>query len=142
MNISLIAVLLKRLVAACLTCVILWHVAHRAGPHRGKAIVHVTQPDVIVKVDGQRYHVGSIAESPLACELEPGRHEVELWERGVLTDEESFTIEAGRDVILCPGARATGVRSTGDRPAGTTKVIVPHGLAVRAQRPNAGDARN
>jgi hypothetical protein len=142
MNISLIAVLWKRLGSACVVCVVLWHVAHHGGPQRGKAIVHIAQPEVIVTLDGQRYPVGSIGESPLVCELEPGLHKVEVWKRGVLTDEESFTIEPGQDVVLSPGAHSTGVRLTGGRQAGTTKLITPEGLAAHARRPDGGDSRD
>ncbi len=106
MNISLIATLVKRLGAVCLTFVILWHVAQHTGLRRGTVVVHVTQQDVMVDVDEQRYHVGSIVQSPLVCELEPGHHVAEVWRSGVLLGEESFTIEPGKDVIICPAGLA------------------------------------
>jgi hypothetical protein len=134
MIISLIATLTKRLGAVCLSFVILWHVTHHAGPRGSRAIVHVTQPDVTVEVDEQRYHVGSIMESPLVFELEPGRHVAEVWRDGELLGGESFTVEAGEEVVVSPDARQVGV-AAGSQVSQPAQQANRAGLAVESPQP-------
>jgi hypothetical protein len=141
MNISLIAVLVKRLGAACLTFVILWHVTQHAGSRRGKAIVHVYQPGIMVQVDQQTYHVGAIAESPVVCELEPGPHTVALWRSETLVGVESFAVEPGEEVVLCPHERQMDVASM-DRSPQPVLGVDAASLADRSSRPDPGHARN
>ncbi len=143
MDISLIATLVKRLGAVCLAFVILWHVAQHAGPRRGKAIVHVLRPDVVVVVDHREYRVESIAESPVVCELEPGEHVAQVRHGAALLDEQSFTIEPGKDVIVClPDGRPAHARIATARPASTTSPIPASGLAIDTRRPSPNDIPN
>ena len=133
MDISLIATLAKRVGAVCLAMVIFWHVVRHAGPRQGTAIVHVPQSNVVVAVDDQSYHVESIAQSPLVCDLEPGSHVVKLRHGGLLLGEEDFTVEAGKEVVVCPfhrleAAAAAASGGSESRP----EAIGPPGLMVRA----------
>src|SRR6516164_11683346 len=100
MDISLIATLLKRLGAVCLAFVIFWHITHHVPPRRGKAIVHVSQADVVLIVDQSNYRVPTSAESPIVCYLEPGKHKAQVWRHGVLLGEEHFTVEPGRERVI------------------------------------------
>src|SRR5712672_2597660 len=49
-------------------------VATQAGPQTGTAVVHVTEPNVAVSVDGLSFHVGEQIHVPLICELAVGEH--------------------------------------------------------------------
>jgi hypothetical protein len=143
MDISLIATLMKRLGAVCLALVIFWHVAHHVGPRRGKAIVHVSRPDVVVVVDNRDYPVESVAQSPVVCDLEAGEHVAQIRRGEMLLDEQSFTIEPGRDAIVRLSdhhpAHTNGAKA---RPAPTTKVIRPADLAADTRRPRPNHAQN
>jgi hypothetical protein len=140
MNISLIATLLKRLAAVCFALVVFWHVAHQDPPQRGKAIVHVSQSDVMVLVDQKEHHVPTDGVSPVVCQLEPGNHWAQVWRRGVLLGQVRFTVEAGKDVMIPPFDRPeveaeadTSVAS--DPPAPTARSIGTAGLAARIRPP-------
>jgi hypothetical protein len=136
MDISLIATLLKRLGAICLALVIFWHVTQHAAPRRGKAIVHVSQSDVVVFVDHQNYHISNYAESPVVCDLEPGDHQAQVWRHGILIGEERFTVEAGEEVVVPPFDRAgPDIDPALDRPVPTAERIRPAGLAARIREP-------
>jgi hypothetical protein len=141
MVISLIATSLKRLGAVCLIFVILWHVVLHAGPQEGTAIVHVSRPDVDVSIDNRSYHVDSMEESPLVCELPPGVHEVKVSVDGLILGEESFTVEPGKEVVMSPitraaaklaasGAGGTGPASESNRREGLAVHVRKH-AAVR-----------
>jgi hypothetical protein len=143
MDISLIATLVKRLGAVCLAFVILWHVAQHAGPRRGKAIVHVTRPDVEVVVDHLEYRLESIAQSPLVCELDPGEHVARIRHGEHLLDEQTFTIEPGKEAVVCLSDRKPAHTYIAEaRPAPTAKPIRAAGLAVHTRRPKRDHARN
>jgi hypothetical protein len=140
MVISLIATSVKRLGAVCLALVILWHLAHHAGPQVGKAIVHAPRPGVLVSIDNRSYRIDSLAESPVVCELSPGAHTVKVHRDELLLGEEDFTVEPGKQVILHPIAHwaATRVAVSSEResvPASTS--ARPAGLAIRIRKPAA-----
>ncbi len=100
MILTLIATLVKRLGAVCIAFVILWHVAHHAGPSRGKAFVHVSRPDVHVVIDYRDFPVESLDESPVVCDLEPGTHVARIKQGKIMLDEQTFTIEPGKETVL------------------------------------------
>jgi len=134
MVISMIATLLKRLGAVCLAFVIFWHVTHASAPRRSRAIVHVSQPGVMVIVDHANYRIRSIAESPVICELEPGDHRAQVWRDGVMVGEEHFTVEPGKDLVLPPfDGRGAETAVAGARPVATADSISPAGLAAHIQ---------
>lgn len=118
MNISLVATLAKRLGAVCFLLIVLWHAGRHAGLWRGRAIVHVAEPEVTVNIGARQYRVVSMRESPLVCELEPGVHMAEVWRRGKLVGQETFVVESGKDVVVYPLSRRTGAVAGGPtRPA-------------------------
>jgi hypothetical protein len=133
MNISWIAALVKGVGAVCLTFVILWHFVPHAGPQRGKAIVHVPQPDVMVEVDEQRYHVGSMEESPVVCEVEPGHHLAIVRGSGKLLWAGSFVVEAGEEVEVHADIRRASAAAKGQRPL-PAQEVKPASLAVQSGR--------
>jgi hypothetical protein len=143
MVISLIASLLKRLGAVCLAFVIIWHVTQHAAPRLGKAIVHVSQSDVVVIVDQRDYSVRTFAESPVICELEPGDHTVQVWRRGVLLGEEHFTVESGKETVVAPFDRPhSDTHAATDPTVPTAQPNSGPSLAVRIRRPTATAIRN
>jgi hypothetical protein len=134
MNLSWIAALVKGVGAVCLTFVVLWHVVPHAGPRRGKAIVHVPQTGVILEVDDLSYHVGPREESPVVCEVEPGRHLAIIRESGRLLWAESFVVEAGEEVVLRADYHLAGAAAKGQRPL-PAQEVKPASLAVHSGRP-------
>ena len=51
MNISLIAVLAKRLIAVCVVSLIIWHITHLGSEPHGKAIVYAPRQKDVVMVN-------------------------------------------------------------------------------------------
>jgi hypothetical protein len=118
MVISFIATWFKRLGANCLAFVILWHLTSHDAPRRGKAMVHLASPDhAVVSIDHDLYRVNSAADTPVVCELAPGRHVAQVWRNGFLVGEQAFTIEPGRVAIIGPLDPATAKART-PAPAG------------------------
>ncbi|HZW30090.1 MAG TPA: hypothetical protein VFF52_05240 [Isosphaeraceae bacterium] len=97
---TLCMVLAKRVGALLVGAVILWQVAEHSGTTKGQAIVHVSAPKVEVMVDDARYWVETLWETPIVCDLRPGRHTVRMSQSGRVVYEEAFTIAAGQEVIL------------------------------------------
>lgn len=135
MAISMLATWLKRLGAVCLAFVIFWHVSQHAAPRRGQAIVHVSQPQVLVLIDHQEYFVPTFADSPVVCDLEPGEHRVQVWKHGVLLGEEDVQIEAGKEVVVSPfDGSAVAKAALIDERAPGTKEAGQADLAARVRR--------
>jgi hypothetical protein len=138
MDISLVATLLKRLGAVCLAFVIFWHVTHHVPPRRGKAIVHVSQGDVVVIVDQMFCRVPTFAESPIVCYLEPGKHKAQVWRHGVMLGEEHFTVEPGKDLVIPAFDRPDAdTDATNDRSVAAAEPISSAGLTARIRQPVA-----
>ena len=74
--------LARRAGAFLLVGIILWYVVEHCGSTNGQAIVHVSMPEVDVTVDDATYRVESLRESPIVCELRPGRHTVRMLRYG------------------------------------------------------------
>ena len=79
---------------------ILWQVAEHRGSTRPRLILHVACPHVDVTVDDATYRVETIWETPLVCELEPGRHTVRMLQEGRVLYEEPFTLAPSEEVVL------------------------------------------
>lgn len=90
----------KRLGALILATVVLWPVAMQRGQSNGQAIVHVSTTNVDVAVDDAVYHIESLYQTPVVCELRPGCHVARLLREGQVVYEEEFTITTGEDTIL------------------------------------------
>lgn len=137
MDISVIATLLKRLGAISLVLVIVWHLVHDSSPQRGKAIVRIARSDdMVVSIDQMEYLVTSAMGDSVVCELEPGAHVARVWHRGILLGEETFNVEAGKNVVVEPlPPRGPRTEVAIDHPVPLAPPIHPSGLAVRIRRP-------
>lgn len=97
---TLCLTLAKRVGAFLLGAIVLWHVAEHCGATRGRAIVHVAVPRVDLMVDEVRYSVDSLWETPIVCDLRPGRHTVQMLRNGRVLYREEFTIGGGEEIVL------------------------------------------
>jgi hypothetical protein len=79
---------------------IVWQVAVHSGSTNGQVIVHVAMPQVHVAVDDATYWVENLWESPIVCDLRPGRHQVRMLRDGRVLYQEEFTLAAGEERIL------------------------------------------
>jgi hypothetical protein len=86
--------------AIILGAVVLWQVAEHAGPTNGGAVVHVSPTPADVTIDDETYHVDSLSQTPIVCELRSGRHKVRMLREGRVVYEEEFTIVAGEELVL------------------------------------------
>jgi hypothetical protein len=86
--------------ALILGAVILWQVVEHIGPTNRQALVHVTTIHVDVTVDDAMYRIESLEQTPIVCELRPGRHKVRMVREGQVLYEEEFAIAAGEELIL------------------------------------------
>jgi hypothetical protein len=80
--------------------VILWQVAERAGPSQGRAIVHIAVAHVDLIVDQDIYRVDDLSQTPIVCELRPGRHTARLSRDGEVFYQEEFLVAAGQESIV------------------------------------------
>jgi hypothetical protein len=90
----------RRVGALLLGGIILWQVVDRCGATRGQAIVHVSMPQVEVRIDDQAYWVETLWATPIVCELRPGHHRLRMLRSGRVLYEEEFTLAAGEERIL------------------------------------------
>ncbi len=90
----------KRAGAVVLGGAILWQVSLRCGAMTGQAVVHVSMPNVVIAVDDATYWVETLWETPIVCDLPPGRHTVRMHRSGRVVYEEEFTLATGQEVIL------------------------------------------
>jgi hypothetical protein len=79
---------------------ILWYVAVHCGPKNGIAYVHVSTPNVEVMVDDVEYHVETLWETPLVCELSPGPHRLRMIRNGKTVFEDGFSLGVGKELVL------------------------------------------
>jgi hypothetical protein len=90
----------KAVGAVVLGGAIIWEVALHSGPPRGTVYVHVSQGNGDVTVDDATYHVRTLWESPIVCELEPGRHVVKMARDGRGVFEQEFSIDPGEEIVV------------------------------------------
>jgi hypothetical protein len=91
---------LKTIAVLSLGGTILWQVGAHSGPPNGTAYVHVTTPQVDVTVDDEAYHVETLEDSPLVCELRPGKHRLRMTRKGQTLYEEKFILRPGEELVL------------------------------------------
>lgn len=80
-------------------CVVLAWVVLNATP-RGTVVVHVVEPDVDVRVGGERHHVEGRVYTPIICRLPRGRHELVMTRGGVVLHRQEFLVEGGKELVL------------------------------------------
>jgi len=79
---------------------VLGYVATQAGPRECQAVIHVTEADVDVWVDGLKYRIDSWKAAPIVCPLRPGQHALRMSRGSRLLYEESFNLRGGEEVVL------------------------------------------
>ncbi|HZW30868.1 MAG TPA: hypothetical protein VFF52_09195 [Isosphaeraceae bacterium] len=88
---------------------ILGLVAHHCGPQEGVADIHVSTPGTDVTVDDAEYHVATLWETPIVCDLSPGPHLLRMCRGGRVVFEQEFWLAPGQEVVLSdwegPGGR-------------------------------------
>jgi hypothetical protein len=63
-------------------------------------VVHVTEPDVEVRIDDVTYVIRGMTHDPIECLLSPGAHRLVMSRAGVVLFDEPFVVERGRDLVL------------------------------------------
>jgi hypothetical protein len=79
---------------------ILWQVALHSGTPNGIAYIHVPTPSVDITVDDAKYHVETLWDSPIVCELRPGNHVLRMSRSGELLFEQEFSLDRGKEIVL------------------------------------------
>jgi hypothetical protein len=97
---SALARLLRGLGSCVLAGVALTWVASHAGSREGVALVHVTEPDVVVIVGDSVYEIAGCRYTPLRCTLPAGRHELRMYRDGELLHSEGFRLRGGEERVL------------------------------------------
>jgi hypothetical protein len=115
--------MIKGMAPLGLGSVILWQVAIHSGSQKGTAYVHVSQPNVDVMVDGTEYYIESLKQTPIVCELAPGRHRLRMRQTGRVVYDEEFTVGTGQEIVLVAWERPD------EAPAGGTPLSVSTNLA-------------
>ncbi len=90
---------------------ILWQVAEHSGSTKGCAIVHVPKVGVEVEVDQTRYRIETLWETPVVCELTPGRHTLRMIRDGRVVCEEEFAVGRGEEIIVSRRTRPMKISS-------------------------------
>jgi hypothetical protein len=98
----------KPLAGFALGSAILRQVAMHSGPQNYTTYVHMTTDRVDVKVDKTTFHVVSRWETPIVCELGPGKHTLQMTRNGKMLYEEEFSSNVGCEVVLTAGERPQG----------------------------------
>ncbi len=91
---------IKAVGALALGGVILGNVARHSGTQKGVAYVHISEANVDVTIDDDAYHVDSLAETPIVCELAPGGHTLQMARGGRIVFEQAFRLDAGKEIVL------------------------------------------
>jgi hypothetical protein len=79
---------------------ILWQVGAHSGPPNGTAYVHVTTAPVDVTVDEKTYHVETLANSPVVCEVPPGKHVLRMTRHGLTLFQQKFSLKSEGEIVL------------------------------------------
>jgi hypothetical protein len=99
----------KGIAGLALAAAILWQVVqHPASPgsQSGTAYVHVLATDVDVMVGDATYHVASFHDTPIVCELAPGKRTLRMSRNDKILSEEEFTVPSGGEIVLAAHERA------------------------------------
>ena len=97
---SLTFAAVKGIGALALGGVILWQRSEHSGPQKCVAYVHVSAARVEVMVDDVAYQVESLGETPIVCEISPGRHILRMSRGERVLYEEEFTLGPGKEIVL------------------------------------------
>jgi hypothetical protein len=97
---SVLFMIAKGMGAFGLGGLILWQVAASSGGLNGLANVHVTTANVDVTLDDVQYHVETLWDSPIVCELSPGHHMLRMLRNGQVLYEEELTLGVRQEVVL------------------------------------------
>lgn len=99
MNFYLVSRVVKVALGTILAVAMLgWIVSRVGGP--GKAVIHVTEPDVVVRVDGLEFAVGARRYDPIVLELRQGPHSVTMWRGDERLYEGEFRVGADDDAVV------------------------------------------
>jgi hypothetical protein len=101
MRINILIGLVGKVIASVgLGTVVLGYVAIHCGASGCIACVHVSRPDVDVVIDDVVFHhVTTMWDSPVECELRPGRHKLQMKHDSRVVYEESFSLAAGEQTV-------------------------------------------
>jgi hypothetical protein len=105
---------IKALGALALGSAVLCQVAAHSGDPNGTAYVHVSTPHVDVLLDGLPHRVETLWDSPIVCQLRPGKHLLQMFRNGETVYEEEFIVRAGDEIVLTAWDPAS---SAGTKPA-------------------------
>jgi len=97
---NLLFAALKGVGALSLGGAILWQVAEHSVSNKGVAYVHVSVAEVDVMVDDLEYHVESLWQTPIVCELGSGNHTLRMSRDGRTLFEQEFTLNVGDEIVL------------------------------------------
>jgi len=107
--------------------VILWQVVIHIGPQTGFAYVHVSTPNVDVMVDDVPYHIETLWETPIVCELSPGHHVLRMCRSGRTLYEEQFSLGVGKEIVLTAWEPPSEIQA---------QAAIPNHLSNKARRPS------
>jgi hypothetical protein len=107
---------LKTIAVVVLGGTILWQVGAHSGPPNGVAYVHVTTPQVELTVDDETYRVETLANSPIVCQLRPGKHGLRMTRSGQTLYDEKFTLRPGEELVLTAWDRPEDAPAKPDSP--------------------------
>jgi hypothetical protein len=105
---AMVFAIMKGLGTIGLGGVILWQVGIHSRSQNGVAYVHVMMTNVEITVDDVEYHIESLMESPLVCELRPGPHMLRMRRGEQVNFEQAFTLGAREEVVLTAWERPSG----------------------------------
>jgi hypothetical protein len=135
---SFLIAAMKAIGGLALGPIVLWQVAIHSGPPNGIAYIHVSAPGVELLVDDLGYHVESLEDSPITCELRPGNHVLRMEQNGKTLFTEEFTLRSGDEVVLTAWDRS---KKTASRPMPSdrgSRYQSPSREIVRGTAPNQG----
>jgi hypothetical protein len=130
---SMMFVIGKGIGACGLGGAILWQVVVHIGPQHGVAYVHVTTPNVDVMVDDVQYHIETMWESPIVCELSSGHHKLRMSRSGRIVYEEGFTLGIGQEIVLTAWEPPSEIQA---------RAALPDHLLNKARGQAPGDQRS
>jgi hypothetical protein len=107
-----ISAAIKGIAAVALAGMVFWQVAKHSGATKGIAYVHVAVPRVDLSVDDSTYQIDSLWETPIVCELRPGRHLLRMSQHEQVLYEEEFNIGAGEELVLTAWDQGNKIQSS------------------------------
>ena len=99
MSMYLVSRAVRIAAGAVLAVVMLGWIANKVGGP-GTAVIHVTESDVIVGVDGLEFAVKARRYEPIVLELQPGPHAVTMSRGDERLYEGEFRVKANADAVV------------------------------------------